>query len=494
MLNVMKILAFLLSFITLLDARALSETISLREVQPKDHWDRGDWWTVYRDPVLDALMQKAGRANQQLRIAVLQFDQARALARVARSDFFPQAHAGFVATHQSTSGNTKVPFDPNGVIFRGRNFEVPLDMSYEIDLWGRVRLGHRAALQEAEKAANLIPHALLSVHAELAQNYFRLRALDAEIRESETSLTLLQETDEMARSREKAGTATELETAQSATQVAAQKGVIAGLRAQRKSLENAIAVLVNQQAPNFTLVPLKDMPKVPTLPDKIPSDLLERRPDIAASERALAASLNRLGIAQRAAYPSLSLIANGGFASGDLNHLLNSGSEKWIIGPRLSFPVLSGGRFRAHLESQKAEADIALARYRQAILTAFAEVDTQLHVIAELKRQNQFVQQAIAQATKAHALAQLRFDSGTGAYLDLLNAQGQLIDLRSAQHQLTGQQLIASTTLIKAIGGSWHQSQPHVMPTLEQDPQSQTQHETPKKRNLLRRLFSGSSS
>jgi multidrug efflux system outer membrane protein len=204
--------------------------------------------------------------------------------------------------------------------------------------------------------------------------------------------------------------------------------------------------------------------------------------------------LNRLGIAQRAAYPSLSLIANGGFASGDLNHLLNSGSEKWIIGPRLSFPVLSGGRFRAHLESQKAEADIALARYRQAILTAFAEVDTQLHVIAELKQQNQFVQQAIAQATKAHALAQLRFDSGTGAYLDLLNAQGQLIDLRSAQHQLTGQQLIASTTLIKAIGGSWHQSQPHMMPTLEQDPQSQTQHDAPKKRNLLRRLFSGSSS
>jgi multidrug efflux system outer membrane protein len=492
--NVMKIVALLLSLATLYGTRANAETITLREIQPKDHWERGDWWRVYRDPVLDALMQKAGRANQQLRIAVLQFDQARALARVARSEFFPQANAGFIPTHQSYSGNTVVPFDPNGTIFRGRNFEVPLDMSYELDLWGRVRLGHQAARQDAEQAANLIPHVLLSVHAELAQNYFRLRALDAQIRESETSLALLQETDEMTRIREKAGTATELETAQSATQVAAQKGTIAGLRAQRKSLENAIGVLVNQQAPSFTLTPLKEMPKVPVLPQKIPSDLLERRPDVASSERALAASLSRLGIAQRAAYPSISLIANGGFASGDLNNLFSTGSQKWVIGPRLSFPVISGGRFRANLESQKAEADIALARYRQAVLTAFAEVDTQLDAVTQLAEQMNWQQQAIAQANKAYQLAKLRYESGSGAYQDLLDTQQQLIALRNGEHQLLGQQLIASTTLIKAIGGSWHPSKSPVVPVLENDPQSQTQRAEPKKRSLIRRLFSGSSS
>lgn len=490
----MKNLVLLLSLLTMLPLVASTQDIKLREVEPKDHWERGDWWNIYRDPILDALMQKATRSNQQLRIAVLQFDQARALARVARADFFPQASAGFVPTHQSYSGNTVVPFDPNGTIFRGRNFEVPLDMSYEIDLWGRVRLGHQAARQEAEQALNLIPQVMLSVHAELAQNYFRLRALDAEIRESESALALLEESAQITRTKEKAGTATELESAQSATQVATQKGLIASLRGQRKSLENAIAVLVNEQAPAFALKPHAATSHLPTLPTSIPSDLLERRPDIAASERALAANLSRLGIAQRAAYPSLSIIANGGFASGDLGNLFSTGSRKWVIGPNLSFPVISGGRFRANLEAQKAEADVALARYRQSVLTAFAEVDAQLSAVDQLQQQAHHQDQALAQANKAFELAKVRYESGTGAYLDLLETQQQLIALRRAQHQLTGQQLIASTTLIKAIGGSWHQSKAPVLPKMEQDPDAQIRQPEPKKRGWFRRMISGASS
>jgi len=474
----------------LLSFALTAEEIALRAIAPCDQLPRGIWWSVYGDAKLDALIREAGSSNQDLRAAVFRFDQARAGARIARSDFFPTVTAGAEATHQSFSGNTTVPFDPNGRIFRGWNYNVPLDVSYEIDLWGRVRLAHQAAVQDAASAAATMQHVILSVQSEVAQNYFRLRALDAEIAAAERAVVLLNESREITVRKQTSGTATDFEVARATAELAGQKGEISGLRAQRDQLKNAIAVLIGRRAQDFEIAAAPDkIPPVPVVPASVPSDLLERRPDVAASERALASSLNSLGVAKLAGYPSLSLSANTGFASGNVNNLFATGSERWIIGPRLDIPIFSGGRNRANLEAQRAAADVALAQYRQSVLTAFAEVDNQMTAIARLQEQLGFQRESLAQAQKSRELAKTRYDSGIGLYQDLLEAERNAIRTERGLCQLRGQHLIASVTLIKALGGGWNQKMPAVTPPLRSDPDSQTEKAAAPKKNLLQRLF-----
>jgi multidrug efflux system outer membrane protein len=225
------------------------------------------------------------------------------------------------------------------------------------------------------------------------------------------------------------------------------------------------------------------------VPKSVPSDLLERRPDIAATERALAASLSRLKVAKLAGYPSLRLTANTGVVSGDLSNLFALGSEKWVIGPVLSIPIFSGGRDKANMEAQRAAADIALAQYRQAVLTAFAEVDNSLSAVGRYQEQLTFQREALDQAEKSLQLAKTRYDSGVGLYVELLDSERNAIRSQRLLHQLRGQHLIASVTLIKAMGGGWNQKMPTVIPALKTDPASQTENAPPPKKNFFQRLF-----
>lgn len=484
--------AILFSAISLMSLSFCSsaEEMVLRQASPRDHLPRGAWWSVYGDDHLDALIREASSTNQELRASVFRFDQARAAARIARSDFFPTMGTKATVTHQSFSGNTTVPFDPNGRIFRGWNYDVPLDVSYEIDLWGRVRLAHQAAVQDAAGSAATMQHVLLSVQAELAQNYFRLRAIDAEIAAAERATASLQQSLAITMRQQKSGTATDFEVARASAELASQKGEISGLRAQRDQLKNAIAVLAGHKAQDFAIAEeANKIPPLPAIPSSVPSDLLERRPDIAATERALASSLSSLGVAQRAGYPSLRLSASTGFASGNLSNLFSTGSEKWIIGPTLNMPFFSGGRYRANLEGQRAAADTALAQYRQCILTAFAEVDNQLTAIARLQEQIDFQRETMVQAEKSRQLAKTRYDHGVGPYQDLLESERNAIRSERMMSQLRGQHLIASVTLIKALGGGWNQTMPTVIPELKSDPDSTTEKAAIPKKNLLQRLF-----
>jgi outer membrane protein, multidrug efflux system len=484
----MPLLSCLSLFLFLLTLSA--QNIVLREVQPRDHIARGDWWSVYGDAKLDSLIREASTANQNLRIAVFRFDQARATARIARSNFFPTGSMGANVTHQSLSGNTKVPFDPNGQIYRGWNYDVPLDISYEIDLWGRVRLSYDAAVNDTASAAAMMQSALLSVQAEVAQNYFRMRALDAEIVAMERAVSLANESLEIAKTKMKAGTATDFDVTRAAAELASQRVELSSLQAQRDPLENSIAVLTGRKPQGFAIAANGGtIPPVPVVPTSVPSDLLERRPDIAATERTLAASLSRVGVAKLAGYPSLRLTASSGVVSGDINSLFTAGSEKWTIGPSLSIPLFSGGKDKANLEAQRAAADIALAQYRQTILTAFAEVDNQLSALSHLQEQLTFQRDAVDNAEKARVLAKTRYDSGVGLYLESLDAERNAIHAQRNLHQLRGQHLIASVTLIKALGGGWNQKMPTVVPVLKADPASQTENAPPKKKNFFQRIF-----
>ena len=262
----------------------LAGEIVLREIQPRDQIQRGNWWSVYDDDILDSLMQQASKANQNIKVAVYQFDQARAQARLARSQFFPQGSSNASATRQTTSGSTTVPFNANGLVITGSNYDIPLDVSYEIDLWGRVRMSFESAVQDAASAASHIPNVMLSVQAELAQNYFGLRAMDAEISSLQIAIGHLTEAQNIALAKEKSGTATAIEVARAKAELATSQAELAGLLTQRDQLKNAIAVIVGKKPQQFAIKANNSLPSM-TLPTEIPSDLLERRPDIAAAER-----------------------------------------------------------------------------------------------------------------------------------------------------------------------------------------------------------------
>ncbi len=481
----MKSIIFLFLFHSIAISHATE--ITLREVMPRDHAPSRNWWAIYRDEKLDALIRDATKANFDIKTAALRFEQSRSVARLARSSFFPTVSVSPAVNHQSTSGNTTVPFDPAGRIFSGNTFSIPLDVSYEIDLWGRVRMGHQAALADSASAAASAQHIALAVQAEVAQNYFGLRAIDAEIHHLEAAIELLVAAEKVASSKLQAGTATESEVARAKGEVAAQRAALAGIKSRRDALQNAIAVLCARRPSAFAIASLGDAAlKPPALPTDVPSDLLERRPDIAASERALNASIARLGVAKKAGYPSLRIGGNAGFTSGSLSSLFTSGSENWIIGPVLDLPIFSGGKNQANQEIQKAATEIALANYQQTILLSFAEVENQLSALGHLSTQLSWQMDASTQADKARDATTSRYQSGAGSYLESIEAQRNSLEIQRLVQQTKGQQLIASVTLVKALGGSWNEKMPAAPPSL---PDTKKQVFAEKKPGFFGRLF-----
>jgi multidrug efflux system outer membrane protein len=467
------------------------EEIVLREVQPRDHISRGSWWSIYDDEILDSLIRQASTANQNIKVAVFRFDQSRAAARLARSQFFPQASINASATRQTTSGAITVPFDPGGTVITGSNFDIPLDVSYEIDFWGRVRKSVEASINDAASTAASMQNVMLSVQAEVAQNYFMLRAVDAENLALKNSIALLTEAQNIALAQQKSGTATEAEVTRANSELLSTQAELAGMMTTRDQLQNSIAVLVGKRTDQFSLKPSTNpLPAPPSVPTSIPSDLLERRPDIATSERALSASIARVGVAKLAGYPSIRLTGSGGVVSGSLSSLFATGSEKWSIGPSISIPILSGGKNKANLEAAIAAADLQLAQYRQTILLSFAEVDNNLSALKHLKEQITFQNGAYDNAEKSRALAKTRYESGLGQYLDLLEAGKNAITTQRRLHQMRGQNLVASVTLIKALGGGWNQKMPTQIPVMQVDPATQGNRVAPeKKKNFFQRLF-----
>ncbi len=464
-----------------------------REVRPLETLPRGAWWSVFKDPALNKLQLRATAENQQLRAAVMRFDQARATARVARGDFFPSATLGAMAFNQRTSGNAPSPIPLNGLRYDGWHYEMPVDMTYEIDLWGRVRRQYETQVERAMAEAAVMQNALLSLQAEVAQNYFRLRALDGEIATVREAIDWRGQWVEVVRGRVKAGAGSELELAQAETEYAAAQNEVAALGSQRDQLENAIAILCGADPSSFnvtTNTALLSAP--PAVPAGLPTDLLERRPDIARAERLLVAANAQLGIAQRAWYPSVKLIANAGLLSGDVSTLFQNESEKWNIGPTVSLPLLSGGKNKANLERARATYDEALALYRQSILTALGDVENQLTALDWLRDQSEAQNRTHTAAEKAAELARVRHDAGTSPYLEVIETSRTALTAKRGVHQVAGQRLIATVALIKALGGGWHQSLPVTVPQQMPDPAAKTKPVEEKKPGVLKRLFSRS--
>jgi hydrophobe/amphiphile efflux-1 (HAE1) family protein/NodT family efflux transporter outer membrane factor (OMF) lipoprotein len=425
-----------------------------KEGKPLDHLPKGKWWEVYGDTTLNGLEEQAVEANQGLKGAVARVEQARATARVARGALLPTISLDPSFIRQRFSPNQ----DPSFGAITANSLSVPLDLSYEIDLWGKVRRGFESA--RAQAAASLASYysVLLTLEADVAQNYFGLRSLDAEIATVNRTVELRKEQLQLVRGRFEGGVGNELDVARAETELANTEAEAAGLAKRRAELENAIAILVGRNPSEFKLAADTAPnwnPQPPVIPAGLPGDLLQRRPDVAEAERNLAAANAQIGVAKASFFPVVSLTASGGYLSGDIETLFNWSSRTWTIGPSISLPIFAGGRIKANYRRSKAAYQESVANYRQQILVAFGDVENSLAGIYHLAKQAEAQNRAVASAQRAADLATQRYTSGLVSYLDVVDANREALTAERARAQLAGQRLVTSVQLIKALGGGW---------------------------------------
>lgn len=465
------------------------KNIAWREATPSAHLPKGEWWKVFRDPTLNGLLDRATRNNQQLKAAIARFDQARTTARMSKADLLPKLGLPLSAERQRTSANMPSPFPLDGLRYDGPAYNALMDFSWEIDLWGKIRRTVESDEANAIAAADAVHNVLLGIQAELASTYFQIRATDAEIAIVREAVGLRGEALKIARARVLAGSANDLEQAQSETEVATAEAEISVLQANRDRLENALALLVGENASSFSLgANHSGLPGPPKIPTGFPSDLLERRPDVAAAEQQLAAATARIGVAEAQFFPSISLLGNGGFQSGDLDILFEPASLMWTYGPRVRIPLFSGGKDRYNLSRSHALHDEALANYRQAFLTAVADVENSLSGLRHLSKEADALGRARGSATRAAQLARTQYEAGAAPYLDVITANRTALNTQLAYERVAGQRLVAAVSLVKALGGGWDQTKSLPMPEAAADPVAKSnpeKTETP----FLKRLF-----
>lgn len=427
---------------------------SWKEGRPLDHAPKGDWWKIYGDADLNRLQSRATRANQELKAAAARVEQARATARVARSELMPTLNANPGHTRYRLSADQT----PNSSGVTADNFRMPLDLSYEIDLWGRVRRGVESARADSQASVAAYHNVLLILHADVAQNHFALRALDAEISIVADAIGLRKQRVQLVSDRFEQGIGDQLDLARAKSELASAEAEAASLGKRRAELENALAILVGENPSTFKVSAASGdrLTSPPNIPAGLPADLLERRPDVAEAERQLASANARIGVAKAAFFPALSLTGSGGYTSGELGDLFNWDSRAWSIGPSVSLPIFTGGRNQANLKRSESAYEEAVARYRQKILVAFGEVESSLSGIRFLAEQAAAQNRAVTDARRAARLADERYRTGIVSHLEVLDAEREALQAERAKAQLAGQRLIASVQLVKALGGGWN--------------------------------------
>lgn len=421
---------------------------------PADTAVRGEWWRLFADPALDALESRALASNQDLRAAVARLEQARAAAGLSRSAAWPQVAIEPSLQREQTSTTTEnvVPRDLT------TTYRAPLLASWELDLFGRVRRLTESARADAEASAATLEAVRLALTAEVAATYFGLQGLDRELGLLRDTTGLRRRALDLVAARLRSGAAGELDVVRAETELATAEAETAALTNRRSSLQTALAVLVGAPASEFELAPRSPIAapvSPPAVPAGLPADLLERRPDIAAAERALAASNARIGVAKAAFFPAISLTGRAGFVSSEVDTLFNRDSRSWSIGPSLYLPIFQGGRNRANLERSRAAYEEAVALFRQRVLIAFREVQDALTATRLLADQAAAQDRALVAARRAASLAQTRYDAGFVSYLEVIDAQRTSLATERASTQLATQRLTTGVVLIKALGGGW---------------------------------------
>lgn len=415
---------------------------------PAEAQDRGSWWKAFADPVLDGLLERAAAHNTNVHEAAARLAQARALVRGAEADRLPQIGVG--AGAQRGAGATA----PNGtvpatVVHAGAN------LAWEIDVFGRLARNRDAAALDARSREALLQSTRLLVQSETAQTYLALRALDVERALVRETVAAYADTLRLTQRRWQAGDIAELDVVRVQSEVAATEAEALALDRQRAHLENALAVLVGDAASNFSLDARDWTTALPAIPAGVPATVLARRADVAAAQSALLAAQARVGLAQAAWLPGISLTADGGFASAELRDLFQWSARSWGIGALLSLPIFDGGRREAGVKAAEAQLEGAAASYRGQVLNAFREVEDQLVALRLLHEQSQAQGRAVDGARRASAISETRYRNGLVSQLELLDARRSELRNRRQALQVRAQQYQATVGLIRALGGGW---------------------------------------
>jgi NodT family efflux transporter outer membrane factor (OMF) lipoprotein len=429
-----------------------------KEAQPNDAALKGKWWEIYSDPNLNALEEQVSISNQNVLAAEGQYRAARAAVQVARSALFPTLTAGPTAAVTQGAGGVSA----NQVAAAGgvhTNYQIPIDVSYQVDLWGSIRRNIRSNAEKAQATEAQLENVKLTFQADLAQDYFQLHGTDGAVALLQATVNSYTDFLKLTQARHDSGIASGADVAQAETQLDSAKEQLIDLGVARAQFEHAIAILVGKPPSELSIAPqtLKNEP--PQVPIAMPSTLLERRPDIAMSERQMAALNEQIGIADAAYYPALTLSAGAGLANSSFANLFTWASRFWSTGAAASQTLFEGGARRAEVNIAKANFDTGMADYRQTVLTAFQQVEDELAALRILEQETGATNETIRAAQTALDITTAQYKAGTTTYLQVETSQTALFAEQQAAINLLTRRMVASVLLVEALGGGWDSSQ-----------------------------------
>jgi NodT family efflux transporter outer membrane factor (OMF) lipoprotein len=437
--------------------------------QPQDAALRGKWWEIYNEPELNALEDQLNIDNQNIRQAFENFMEARALVREARSQYFPTVSIGgsYTRSQSSSTVGSASSGGASGIApgKQSQTFALPADVSWEPDLWGKVRNTVRASQYSAQLSAADLESERLTEQASLAEYYFEIHGQDALQKLLDDTVQADKNAVDSEKARYETGVDDQISLVEAQTQLAGAQSAAINLGIARAQFEHAIAMLIGKQASDFSIPVRPFTAAPPPIPVGLPSQLLERRPDVAGAERSMAAANAQIGVARAAYYPALTISGSGGVESSAIKNLLDSASRFWSVGPSLSETVYDGGLRRATVSQYIATYNANLATYRQSVITAFQQVEDYLAAVRILSQQIQRQREAVASSQTFLKLEQGRYDLGIDPYIDVMTAETTLLSNQQSLTNLQIQEMTASVELIQALGGGWDRSQ---LPTPEQ--------------------------
>jgi len=436
---------------------AYKEVGDWKPAQPNDQSLGGEWWKIFQDPQLDVLEAQVNVSNQNLKAAEAQFRQARAALRYNRADYFPTVTAGLSGTRTRVSANRPPP----NSIFNGiteNDFTLPVDVSYQADVWGRVRKNVESYREQAQASAADLSTVNLSMHADLAIDYFQARSLDAQEQLLNSTVQQYEQALELNQNRFDGGIASEVDVEQAKTQLQTTRAAAIDVGVLRAQYEHAVAILIGKPPAEFSLTPLPLAAPPPRIPVSVPSELLERRPDIAAAERRVASANAQIGVAKSAYYPVISLGASGGFESASITTLLQGPSGLWSVGLSALGTIFDGGRRHALTDQARAAYDAQVAAYRENVLAGFQQVEDNLAAARILENEAKVQDEAVAAAERSLDLSVTRYKGGVTSYLEVITAQSAALSNQVTAVNILGRRMASTVLLIQALGGGWDRS------------------------------------
>ncbi|NML32624.1 efflux transporter outer membrane subunit [Paraburkholderia antibiotica] len=439
-------------------AATAQQTGTWKSAEPNDDALRGAWWKVFGDSQLDALEDEAAAANQDLKAAAARVQQARAVTQAAKSDWFPKLDAGFGPTRERASAASQFQPDSAGGT-TGTIWRAQVGASYEADLFGRVGSNVNASRADEQQSEALFRSVQLSLQADVAQNYFQLRELDTDQDLYRRTVALREDTLKLVERRFREGDISELDLSRARNELASARADAVGVARQRAASEHSLAILLGKPPADFSFAEAPLAPMTVRVPAGLPSALLERRPDIAAAERAMQAANARVGLAKSAFFPKLDITGAFGFESATLGDLFMWSSRAFILGPfagtALTLPLFDGGRRKANLAQARSKYDEDVAQYRQQVLVAFREVEDNLADLRLLDDQMREQNNAVDASQRAAHLSRTQYTEGAVSYLDVIDGERQVLLSQLQASHLAGTQAVATVNLIRALGGGW---------------------------------------